>query len=351
MRRIPAAALAVALLAGACSAGAAGGTPAEDAEASASPPAPPPYLPGVAAAAEPGPVLLPAEGERYTNPGAIVAVDATLHAFRNSFSGVGADTVTHHLVSEDEGATWTPSPDAPVLTDGDVPYVELGSVHVRAVVPDGDGGWLAYFYTVGAAADPGFIGLARAAALEGPWTVDPDPVLEPGPSGSWDDRVVGEPAVLRRDDGYHLWFLGKGRDGTDAIGYATSPDGVTWTKHDDPATADERLAASDPVLVGEGGWNDGDIGDPSVLETDDGLLLFYDNADTKPAAIGLATSHDGTTWTHHPANPVVTSTELEQPKLFQFEAVAVDGGVRLFVEGGWYEGGTAIFPVLLRLDP
>ena len=74
-------------------------------------------------------------------------------------------------------------------------------------------------------------------------------VLPPDPSTGWEDDI-NRPSVVRRGDGYHMWYTGQtwsktpsaeGReDGHSAIGYATSNDGVDWVRQ-----------SSKPVLAAE----------------------------------------------------------------------------------------------------
>jgi hypothetical protein len=80
------------------------------------------------------------------------------------------------------------------------------------------------------------------------WTKDTlnNPVLDPGPSGAWDDGSVAIPSILFEGNTYHMWYAG--RSSNQRIGYATSPDGITWEKYDDPTTTDPQFAESDPVL-------------------------------------------------------------------------------------------------------
>ena len=57
-------------------------------------------------------------------------------------------------------------------------------------------------------------------------------VLGPGPAGSWDSFATYSPYVVRHADRYLLFYTGfAARDYSDgALGLATSPDGVHWTK-------------------------------------------------------------------------------------------------------------------------
>ena len=63
------------------------------------------------------------------------------------------------------------------------------------------------------------------------WTKNTaNPVLQRGTSGSWEDLSVSAPWVIYNGLSYQMWY--GGADGTNIrIGYATSPDGVTWTKY------------------------------------------------------------------------------------------------------------------------
>ncbi|MBI2869300.1 MAG: hypothetical protein HYX96_05700, partial [Chloroflexi bacterium] len=104
-------------------------------------------------------------------------------------------------------------------------------------------------------ADAG-ISLGYATSADGiEWTKDAsNPVLQGGTGLAWDRYGVAGPAVVRTGDSYEMWYTGLGldyasliglldattisdvdtalRDGiTIAIGRATSPDGVAWTRY------------------------------------------------------------------------------------------------------------------------
>ena len=65
------------------------------------------------------------------------------------------------------------------------------------------------------------------------WSEPPQIVLGPRKETGWEDDI-NRPFVLKRDDGYHMWYTGQikpgVRDGHSWIGCATSPDGVTWQR-------------------------------------------------------------------------------------------------------------------------
>lgn len=80
-----------------------------------------------------------------------------------------------------------------------------------------------------------------------------NPVLDLGVSGQWDDTSVVAATVLLDNGVYKMWYAGN--DGTNSrIGYATSSDGINWTKY-----------ASNPVLdLGVSGeWADFNVNTPT----------------------------------------------------------------------------------------
>ena len=88
------------------------------------------------------------------------------------------------------------------------------------------------------------------------WTKQPgNPVLSAGPEGAWDGEKVADPNVLFDGTTYHMWYAGNDGSGWQ-IGYATSTDGVTWTK-----------SPSNPVLTtgSPGDRDEGNISEPNVL--------------------------------------------------------------------------------------
>ncbi len=146
----------------------------------------------------------------------------------------------------------------------------------------------------------------------------PRMVLGPASTG-WEDQI-NRPAVVRREDGYHLWYTGQSGDGA-AIGYATSPDGTTWTR-----------ASSRPVLSPSEPWEKAVAMCADVMWDRDAntYRMWYSAGRSEPDSIGYASSPDGVTWTKTAKNPVF-SPDPNNP----WEA---DRTVGCHVEklGGWY---------------
>ena len=158
------------------------------------------------------------------------------------------------------------------------------------------------------------IGRATADALAGPWNRGETPVMLTGKTGEWDAGFVFPTAILIKEDGMHMMYY-SGGNGFDLniknyIGLATSEDGITWKKYNDPATTDSPFKDSDPVLMpGKAReWDGYDTWTCHVLSTPEGYQAVYsggtrtDGGQTLEA--GFATSTDGIHWNKFKGNPI-----------------------------------------------
>ena len=133
-----------------------------------------------------------------------------------------------------------------------------------------------------------------------------DPVLQPGMIGSWDDEGGWMVSVLIDGGIYEGWYVGDD-GGNERLGYATSEDGIHWSKYDDPATTDPPYAESDPVLdLGpQGSWDASDIEQCQVIKNGETYQMWYTAALGNLKQTGYATSTDGMHWTKFDGNPVL----------------------------------------------
>jgi predicted GH43/DUF377 family glycosyl hydrolase len=85
--------------------------------------------------------------------------------------------------------------------------------------------------------------IGRATSTDGvTWTKDGAPVLNLGAGGSFDDDQVAEPRVLKLASGYRMYYTGRKAGTTNnALGVASSSDGIAWTK-----------SPSNPILLPRG---------------------------------------------------------------------------------------------------
>ena len=152
------------------------------------------------------------------------------------------------------------------------------------------------------------------------WSEPPQPVLGPRKESGWEDDI-NRPIILKRDGLYHLWYTGQAKNHS-AIGYATSPDGISWKRMSDK-----------PVLSPEAAWEKVAVMCPHVL-WDDGsrqYRMWYSGGEQyEPDAIGYATSPDGLHWSKHPTNPVFKADSAQS-----WEQNRVTG-CQLEKRGDWY---------------
>ncbi|MBL7697424.1 MAG: glycosylase [Chitinophagaceae bacterium] len=183
-----------------------------------------------------------------------------------------------------------------------------------------------------------------------------NPVFTHGDSTAWDQIIRERGFILNEDSVYKMWYNGH-RDEDSAIlylGYATSKDGINWTRYAGNPIFDKRWTEDMMVfkldgkyhmyaegthdiahlLLSDDGihWEDqgdlkivntkgdtlpGPYGTPTVYVEDGKWYLFYEIND---AAIWLATSTDKINWTNVSDTPVLKPG----PEKYDFGAVAVN---------------------------
>jgi len=159
------------------------------------------------------------------------------------------------------------------------------------------------------------------------WTMDPNnPVLTRGGDAEWDSGTVMEAAVIHDGTEFRMWYAGN--DGEVAgVGYATSPDGSTWTKH-----------AGNPIMaVGEAGSFDGGTIWPGTVLFDGETYRMWYTGDRQIGGfdwtIGYAESEDGLSWIRHP-EPVVEPGDGWDSLFVYAPWVLLDGPIHRM----WYAG-------------
>jgi predicted GH43/DUF377 family glycosyl hydrolase len=226
------------------------------------------------------------------------------------------------LVESKDGIEWS----NPVIVLGPNDRTDWESDINRPVVIR-HGGVYRMWYT-GQARGKSWIGYATSDDGK-TWRRESDgPVLSA--TEPWEKVAVMCPHVLF-DEGsgaYRMWYSGGEQYEPDAIGHATSKDGLVWEKH--PANPVFR---PDPKEA----WERDRVTACQVVRHDNGYVMFYIGfRDRDHAQIGLARSQDGVTrWRRHPANPII------RPGVGRWDADAVykpfallDGGRWLL----WYNG-------------
>ena len=162
------------------------------------------------------------------------------------------------------------------------------------------------------------------------WTKEgSNPVLHVGAPGSWEENGVSRPKVILDGSTYKMWYTGVDSSGVIQVGYATSPDGISWTKH-----------PGNPVLAvgAASSWEDEDVTGPTVLKDNGTYQMWYAGNAGSMFRIGHATSIDGIAWIKDPANPVLDVGgvgEWDWLGIYSPDVVKVGDSYKL-----WYSGET-----------
>ncbi len=162
------------------------------------------------------------------------------------------------------------------------------------------------------------------------WTRHPsNPIMTP--TQSWEGSSVNWPCVIFTGSGYKMWYS------SSDIGYATSPDGIVWTK----------FAGNPVVRHGPSAWDAGAIGWPSVLGPDSagGFRMWFEgvNGSSTSSQIGYATAVDETTWTKADSvNPVLMPVPGTWEPSHVRAPIVIDHGKAFQM---WYAGGSGARPV------
>ncbi len=201
------------------------------------------------------------------------------------------DDIYLYRATSTDGLNWavdaTPAL-SPTLLDG---TFDRDSVGDPSIVLDGGGTYWMFYNGYNAEWDLWQIG--AATSTDGiHWTrVQAAPVLSPGGPGDWDEHYALDPMVLLDGGVFKMWYSAFDAGGVRRIGYATSPDGVNWTKY-----------AGNPVFEGEPGqWDDGNVSNMFVAY-EGGYHMWY----TCNGQIGYVTSTNGIDWTRFLTGPVLS---------------------------------------------
>lgn len=194
---------------------------------------------------------------------------------------------------------------------------------------DGDAYHLFFLHAPKSLGDPELrhhsarIGHATSSDLEH-WTRVAD-VVGPSDAPAFDDTATWTGSVVRRDGLWYLFYTGMtlaGGGSVQSVGYATSPDLMTWTKGPGAvSSADGRWYE----LVG-GTWHDEAWRDPWVLWRDGSWHMLvtaranHGDADNR-GVIGYATSPDLVEWTTQPplSEPGQGFGHLEVPQVWKVD--------------------------------
>jgi len=246
--------------------------------------------------------------------GSVVKVDGTYHMY---YVGHGEDVAgwldelnVGHATSTD-GVVWEKDPANPVLTYGAAGEWDDLSIMHEAVIHDGSG-FVMWYEGLSQTSEASSVGYATSP--DGSvWTKHPgNPIMAPGPPGTFDAAGVGPMSVIVQDGLHRMWYTASPTKATQVrdwtIGYAESADGLSWTRY--PA----------PVLEPTSGWESSWVDHPSVRFDGARYEMWYTGSNGSRVALGYAVSSDGIGWERaNMVNPVVGSNSENQYVLFDID--------------------------------
>lgn len=175
-----------------------------------------------------------------------------------------------------DGINWQKHP-SPVLQVGASNEWDNGFLEGPSVIFDGTTykmWYCGYDATVDGSGTDGQANIGYAESSDGiTWVKSLQNPIMTASAGEWDAIYVQDPHVLY-DGVYHMWYGGNDVDGYgQQVGYATSNDGILWTK-----------SASNPVLTkgGAGEWDRNTASFPSVYFENGLYQMWYTGKDIEP---------------------------------------------------------------------
>lgn len=154
------------------------------------------------------------------------------------------------------------------------------------------------------------------------------PVISP--DQSWEKVAVMCPDVIcdKKAKLYKMWYSGGEQYEPDAIGYATSPDGLVWTKREN-----NPIFKADPKIE----WEQDKVTACQIVKDGEWYLMFYIGfRDVDHAQIGVARTKDSiTNWQGLAANPIIRPGLNEWDHDACYKPYAIFDGKKWLL---WYNG-------------
>ncbi len=218
------------------------------------------------------------------------------------------------------------------------------------------------------------------------WDIFPDPIIDVGEPGSWDERHALDPAAILVGGKVFLYYTGSSQQADRAICLAVSDDGLHFKKYGhNPviiggapevvyrdstiylyfwkqvpgkkgfqihyATSDDGFNFAEPpqslaLPVGpEGNWDSFTVETPRIFSEAGLYYMVYCGSDRNkdyPFNAGLATSRDLVHWVKYPRNPIFTrgdENQWDEGAIWFTTVEKINGRYYMWYEG--YGGGTS----------
>ncbi|MBI2440800.1 MAG: hypothetical protein HYV35_05450, partial [Lentisphaerae bacterium] len=250
----------------------------------------------------------------------------------------GHDTYSIYYATSSNGLEWTkydntvPALSDGICTNGKIPHGNAGRGDASytwypAVIKDGStnkmwySGYFGGVYTI-------FYATSTNGGLT--WTKYDNTIpaisddsstngkIPMGSSGRGDSTYVLTPSVIKDDGIYKMWYTGNG-GGTICVYYATSSNGLEWTKYDN-GIPDNSDGSSTNGKVPRGSSGKGDslsASTPCVIKVGSAYKMWYVGSDAgNTARVYHATSSNGLEWTKLDNSiPLVSDTTNSNSRL------------------------------------
>jgi len=279
------------------------------------------------------PVLLPSPAGAFDEdgvfPGPVTRNGVTYRLWFTGLDRFGIERIG--LATSTDLLTWTKHLANPLIYPG--PSGSWDSAGTGQATVDFDGISYRAWYRGVDAAGVGRIGLATSN--DGTtFTKSPmNPVLNVGAAGSWDAGTIHFVHVVNDGNGYRMWYAASNAAGLVRFGSADSMNGTNWTK----TFSNPEFGPGSP-----GEWDEGGLGSLRVIRDGMGWRMWYTGLGLDGRTrIGYAGSPDGHAWTRGPENPVIREG---LPGSWDEHSVYVGGTM---LEGVYFKmwfGGRAALP-------
>jgi predicted GH43/DUF377 family glycosyl hydrolase len=264
--------------------------------------------------------MQPGVDDQLAGEVSIVVHDDLFHAFYITRID-NAHPINISYATSPDGILWTPYENNPIFT-GDGTGFDSAGVRGPLVSVENDGTWLMYYNGIPSLSQTAdAIGTGKATASEpiGPWERQDAPIFSRSDNGrAWDGDVMFMDDILKTDEGYTLYYTARGGTGERHMGMATSEDGESWARHNDPSTDQIAFRESDPVFrAGEPDTWEESVGLADIWQSDYGYEMLYTGS-----GIGYAFSEDGINWTRYAGNPLLPP--VETGSIFSPDVIEID---------------------------
>lgn len=266
------------------------------------------------------------------NPGSTSAWDAKGLAFPSVLQVNGQYVMWYHAydnankirigraVSTD-GLTWTKNPATAVLEPSATGWDSKGASS-PTVIYDATTRTYKMWYT---GSDGTLFQTGYASSSDGiTWTKRTSPVLTVGGTGTWDSKRVVFGRVQMLDGVYHMYYAGDDITNTYTyeIGYAFSMDGLAWTKLDDPI-----------LSAGTSAYDNFMVYAMDAVQTSEGWWGYYSGAPAFDGPYSISMAKNDQPDANIVAPDAGTSMRRGEPLTVQVQAYdrGLDDSLRLFV--------------------